>query len=258
MWLRELLILGGASKESAAKKSTHSLKVTPISWMAKFNVELPIRRLFGHHVDPGTKSALTYSRDAMSGPLNVYIDILNQIRDRTFDPDSTRSARLKMKLSKILTTSPRKPSPSPQPVDSDEEQLNSYWKDHVESPTLDLPELEVQEDVGLCRDFAQSQADVSSSESDSSSESSDSDLSESEVPNPKNDDELVSQLFQESASPQSFLGIVYQHNRSGVIHAKGNKPDRMCCGQLIHSGYSRVSKLEFHWPICKNCKPYVN
>ena len=48
LWLRELLILGGDTKLSASKVSTHSLKATVLSWAAKANLPLEVRRILGH------------------------------------------------------------------------------------------------------------------------------------------------------------------------------------------------------------------
>eukprot|EP00971_Amphidinium_carterae_P262875 5215025-Amphidinium_carterae.1 len=48
---------------------THSLKVTLLSWLAKFACPHDDQSLLGYHVLRDRRSALTYSRDALAGPL---------------------------------------------------------------------------------------------------------------------------------------------------------------------------------------------
>ena len=71
--------------------STHSLKATTLSWLAKAGVSEEKRRLLGYHVMPGTKTLLHYSRDALASPLRALSTVLGMIKDRQFFPDSSRS-----------------------------------------------------------------------------------------------------------------------------------------------------------------------
>ena len=91
IWLRE--ILAPWSKTSIAGLATHSAKATVLSWMAKANVEISLRRLAGYHVTPGDKSALEYSRDAAAPVLRQIEAVYIAIRSETFKPDVPRSQR---------------------------------------------------------------------------------------------------------------------------------------------------------------------
>ena len=72
---------------------SHSCKATVLSWLSKYGVPLPIRRLVGHHLDPSAKSAETYSRDAMSPAIRSVVEVLNAVKSGAFQPDATRSGR---------------------------------------------------------------------------------------------------------------------------------------------------------------------
>jgi len=94
-WLRDILAEMGLDSEDV---STHGLKATILSWLSLYNVEESVRRVVGHHIDPASRSCLTYSRDALSGPMEIIAKMLGDIRSGRFDPDSTR--RIKHLLKK--------------------------------------------------------------------------------------------------------------------------------------------------------------
>ena len=81
--------------------STHSLKTTLLSWVAKASVLTPQqRRVLGHHVDREERSRLTYARDShveLQAPL---FNLLGRIRKGEFDPDAPAALRLAQLLGK--------------------------------------------------------------------------------------------------------------------------------------------------------------
>ena len=91
-WIREIFskLRPGCDVSDIA---THSLKTTILSWMAKCSCPEEIRRLAGYHVDPGSKSALEYSRDAQAPVLHAIDGIMLIIREHIFNPDVARSRR---------------------------------------------------------------------------------------------------------------------------------------------------------------------
>ena len=94
-WLRSLLANCG-HKEGLDLIGTHSLKATGLSWIAKHgSVGLTERALLGYHIPAENMSAVTYSRDALAHPLNLFRNVLDDIRNQRFDPDSSRSGRFK-------------------------------------------------------------------------------------------------------------------------------------------------------------------
>ena len=71
--MREFLVglcqsLGGMSSEDANKYRTHSLKATPLSWLAKAGSPMEVRRVLGYHLKPGDKMPTLYARDALAAP----------------------------------------------------------------------------------------------------------------------------------------------------------------------------------------------
>ena len=70
---------------------THSAKATVLSWASKYGISHDDRRLLGYHAAAGDKSMLTYSRDAMAGPLREMARVVRDIKAGVFRPDTTRS-----------------------------------------------------------------------------------------------------------------------------------------------------------------------
>ena len=99
--LRSLL---GIPDQTRNDIRSHSLKSTVLSWLAKAGVPLAIRRLAGHHLDPSSKSAETYSRDAMSHVLVEIEKVVASIAAKKFLPDATRSGRYVQRNSSVKAT----------------------------------------------------------------------------------------------------------------------------------------------------------
>ena len=73
--------------------SSHSLKATPLSWLAKGGGDPTDRQILGHH-SAGKGALETYSRDQLSAPLRAFEEILRQIRIGALCPDRTRSGHV--------------------------------------------------------------------------------------------------------------------------------------------------------------------
>lgn len=73
--------------------TSHSLRATCLSYCAKRGTEFLDRLALGYHTGP-LKMANTYSRDTASHPIHVLCQVLEEIWNGTFIPDSTRSGRL--------------------------------------------------------------------------------------------------------------------------------------------------------------------
>ena len=90
-WMRALLKVDCANK--AVRYSSHSLKATCLSYAAKRGLSFEDRLSLGYHTQ-NLKMALVYSRDGASRPLRVLEALLKEIRNKTFNPNDTRSGRL--------------------------------------------------------------------------------------------------------------------------------------------------------------------
>lgn len=88
-WLRSLV--GDADGPKGSDLGTHSLKVTLLSWAAKFGMAIELRRALGYHSAGKDLSVLTYSRDAMSEPLRALQEVIDAVAANQFNPDARRS-----------------------------------------------------------------------------------------------------------------------------------------------------------------------
>ena len=89
-WLGELLKQGGFNLEAV---TSHSLKCTVLSWLAKAGTEPHHRLVLGHH-STQKGSLETYSRDMLAAPLRAMEDVLRRIRVGALHPDMTRSGHI--------------------------------------------------------------------------------------------------------------------------------------------------------------------
>ena len=264
-WLREILVLGGTPREAVSSVTTHSLKVTVLSWAAKFGTEISIRRQLGHHADPQLRSTLTYSRDAMSGPMLELEKILDAIRKGTFRPDMPRHQRFLTEESSrpVVITCPGQNSDGHDvPFD---EVGPDFWEEvgqvEIEAEAPSREELvEFECDV---EDKVDKEASiVGDTDSESDSDSSDS-LSESCMPNPSSDEEAVCSMPDLAPIPHSNFDCikfhVFQHRHSGILHVRGDEPHKFACKRLLNSFYHRIkSPLKFSWPNCLQCQSKIS
>ena len=89
-WLRALLKdVPGPNK--GVRIATHSCKSSILSMCAKYGVEPAARRLLGYHTAGRDKSMITYSRDAMAWPVRLMEQMIDEINEQRFFPDSSRS-----------------------------------------------------------------------------------------------------------------------------------------------------------------------
>ena len=89
-----LHLLGPELVKPGAKLTSHSCKCTCLSFMAKRGVNFEDRLVLGYHTNK-LRMAMTYSRDSAARPLAILAQVLSEIREGIFDPDCTRSGRLK-------------------------------------------------------------------------------------------------------------------------------------------------------------------
>ena len=77
-----------------ARITSHSCKCTCLSYLAKRGASFEDRLVLGYHANK-LRMAMTYSRDSAARPLALLSRVLGEIRDGIFEPDNTRSGRLK-------------------------------------------------------------------------------------------------------------------------------------------------------------------
>lgn len=109
-WLLELMKPHGGDLDNV---SSHSLKATTLSWLAKAGCDPHHRTILGHH-SSGKGSLEVYSRDMLSAPLRTLEEVLRQIRIGALHPDLTRSGHIQQPSKPDCKDDPIK-SPSKQP-----------------------------------------------------------------------------------------------------------------------------------------------
>ena len=93
-WLREFREPTEGVERSSVL-TAHGLKATMLSWAAKSLMFSPEEQVaLGHHVSKQYKSALIYSRDNQIGLCRKVHDMLEKIKDGSFEPDKSRVHRL--------------------------------------------------------------------------------------------------------------------------------------------------------------------
>jgi hypothetical protein len=213
-WLKDILASAGFTNLDLI--GTHTCKVTGLSWLAKYNADLQTRALLGYHLLKEFGSTLTYSRDAMSGPLRVFDKLLSDIRSKSFAPDVTRSGR--------VTATPAKKqrsAPLPKPVQEfDDGYEIPLIADTDEFLDQILPEID--------------EAELSSNSDDSSSDSDSG---------PEVDMKAVEILSKRRpAIPDDVVGkIAYYHNSSCILHFRRQEQNKLKCGRALTSTYTKVS-----------------
>ena len=86
-WLQALL----PRPEHQQALTSHSLKVTTLTWRCKFGLSRETRRALGHHADAASGSDAVYGRDAQALALREYQIVLDAVRTGKFCPDAARS-----------------------------------------------------------------------------------------------------------------------------------------------------------------------
>ena len=236
-WLRAILLAGGADPDHVARVSSHSCKATILSWAAKKGLPISVRRLMGHHLPPGDVSAINYSRDAMSAPMQAVVDMLAEVRCGEFRPDDPRSRRIvtAVRSAKRLRGDEATSTEVPLTTDGDSSSPDalSDYDDKFDNTML--------------------------SESSSSEEGSD-DLGDDYLDEGLEDDiEVVRRFCPNMLVPSSANpGLqIYQHPSSCILHyiTEGIGDTKFKCGRVWHSGYVKLDSLGTSlWPHCKQCK----
>ena len=74
--------------------SSHSLKATGISWAAKFGIDDNNRAILARRATAAQNPTALYSIDLISAALRLFVDVIQRIRARWFQPDKTRGGML--------------------------------------------------------------------------------------------------------------------------------------------------------------------
>ena len=232
--LREILRDSGALPEGV---STHSLNVTLLSWASKAQLSVEDRRLLGHHVDRNQVSPLTYSRDALSGPLERMFRVIMQVRAGEFNPDESRATRTIRSLGTVFASST-----------NDSNTATETFENAVGEGSMSMSHFSViapqpDEDPGL-----ETFSDGVSSEA--------SDISDIEkVPEIEEENAMLDSLVPQRTEAFVRDGV-YVSRESGLGHLMRDElGDKFVCGKKLTSSYRPGRTLTRTIHMCLRCQP---
>ena len=104
--------------ESISNYSSHSCKSTLLTWAGRSTTvvfTMPERRILGHHLDPNTKSVLTYSRESYTSLYAKVLLMYIKIRSGEFRPDLRAIERV-IQFAEAAETGPEFPTTGADPV----------------------------------------------------------------------------------------------------------------------------------------------
>lgn len=225
-WLR--CILGVEFRRGESNPSSHSLKATTLSWLAKLGVDKHTRLMLGHHATH-SGSLDSYSRDLLAQPLRVYQDMLARVANNSFNPDSTRSGYL---VDPALAG-------TGSAANIEEKVANSEEKKDI--PTSGET---VAGQEGSNEDTSSEESSSSSDETSSTDEEPDERTFKSE-----HTAATEAEVWKEDC-------LMYRHKRTKTLHLKtmGSSREHLNCGRMLSDDYIAVEKSAFMaFRKCKQC-----
>ena len=117
---------------------SHSAKVTLLTWAGRSSevqFSHPERRLLGHHLDPGARSMMIYSREAYTSLYGKVLAMIKTIRTGSFDPDLPAVARIEkcsVEANVVEQTQPDFQQPEPTAPESDSSVPSEFGIDDLE------------------------------------------------------------------------------------------------------------------------------
>ena len=204
--------------ENLTKYSSHSCKSTLLTWAGRSTAvvfTMPERRILGHHMDPGSKSVLTYSRESYTSLYAKVLLMYIKLRSGEFKPDLSAIERVLQFASAAETGS----------------ELVA-WEASLE-PSKD-------------EDFFEEPMNISDSES---SVASDVELSSDLAGEGPDGDILGSSDF--PGVPASDMLV---HSTSGLVHVV-NEDSFLLCGRAASRNFKPLTEVSFagHSESCQHC-----
>ena len=230
-YLKDLLITGRVPSDEANQYTSHSLKATALSWLAKHGTDLETRRLMGHHLHPTLKSVVTYSRDMLIHGHSVLSNIVDEIVAGVFEPDCARDvllSRLKQrKLTRALEVNPKLNVEDPNAQSCSSNSVPCVEINDIDE--ISLPPTEASVD------------DIDDEELQSALKS-------------------ATELW-DSMSPATHPTFVIpnhintmQHIVHGTVHFL-KESNIFLCGRVVTDNYSfTIAEDIVRWPVCEHCK----
>ena len=205
--------------ENLANYSSHSCKSTLLTWAGRSTTvvfTMPERRILGHHLDPNSKSVLTYSRESYTSLYAKVLLMYIKIRSGEFKPD----------LRAI-------------------ERVLQFAAAAESGPELVATGVDAEQGEGKC-DVVEGPLEISDSES---SVASDVELAMDLIGEGPDKDILGSSDF--PGVPSSDMLV---HSTSGLVHVV-NEDSYLLCGRAASRNYKPLTDVSFagHLESCQHC-----
>ena len=229
--------------------SSHSCKTTMLSYASKFGLPWEDRLILGGHVGH-LRSAITYSRDALAGPLRKLAEMIEAICIGRFMPDNTRSGRFLQSASESVDFS----FPDKGWTHVDEGVVLATSSSGVDDASKEPLSIVISDEEDVkdepSNDLAGSEIDVSSSSSSGceglgcTSSSSDEEAG-AECPSQR--------MVRVPTTPAGFSLV--QHSKLKTLHLLENGFEKVLAGGRTISSMHKSIDLSVRWdtPCCHNC-----
>ena len=228
--------------------SSHSCKTTMLSYASKFGLPWEDRLILGGHVGH-LRSAVTYSRDALAGPLRKLSTMIEAICLGRFMPDNTRSGRFLQGTSESVEFSFSDKSWNQVDERSFLAASNSSIDEASKGPVSivisDEEEVKNEAIGGLVENDIAVDSSSSSDEDLGCTSSSSDEEAGAECPGQR--------MVRAPTTPNGFSLI--QHSKLKTLHLLENGFEKvLVCGRSISSMHKSID-LSVRWdtPCCHNC-----
>ena len=238
--------------------TSHSLKVTTLSWCSKGGVCKEHRRLLGRHSSAVVDADSIYARDLMISPVDSLDQIMAAICEGRFYPDAPRSQYWPLfeplsrtpvpKTDGPGTTLPMTPPVHPLHVTRRDFEQQEEPKVKAEPDVDGLEVVQAQEVVEISSSSSESDESLSLQDSSSSDEVDEDEIVE---PQAKIARRLALQPLEEEA--------LWKHKQSKVVHSSitsGVSPNAehvSLCGRRMTAKYSQIQSISDWTSKCRIC-----
>lgn len=238
--------------------TSHSLKVTTLSWCSKGGVDREHRRLLGRHSSAVVDADSVYARDLMISPVDSLDRVMAAICEGRFFPDAPRSQYWPQMEPLSRTPVPVDPSSrSALPVTPNIQPQHVTLRDFSARATG-----EVKKDADL-HDWEEVQAnevlEVSSSSSESEESLSDPSGSSSEEAPDLDAEEPQPKIARRSREVPTERELWWKHKQSKIVHsstvvAADSKAESISlCGRRMTVKYEQVQNIDDWTSKCRVC-----
>ena len=235
-------------EEDQRKISSHSAKVTCLSWLSKAGVGREDRDVLGRHVTILHGAGPLYARDLLSAPLRKLEETISQVASKVFLPDQNRSGMFTPtanpatpQVQQVQAASSAKREESSKP--NADTSATAKEEETVETITIDDPNFS---------DIALSEISIS-----------DSEVEESDVSNAE--DEQIKAISQGGLPVKQALitfvsgSMFFMHRKSKICHYRdrpltvGGGMNFLECGRKLSDNFEQIPSVDIRSFKCSLC-----